>query len=416
MRHTESAVGMGVRVAASVAVLLATSATRAEDPPVQGLPADAALAKRVAAAREAGLRWLRTQLAPDGSFKIAGSEHACPAETAFFAYVLRSAGAPRGDGDLLRAMQRVREDFRDRRARNTMIGHETYGCASVLLLLERVASDMPGDPPRTPPLSDADRALAAECRKLLAGVQVGDGTFSYGIKASSHHDHSNTHWALLGLHAARLLGLPTDATVWRRAAEHLVREQEESGPKVPRFAAVGAPRDGYAPQADGNVDQARGWGYLDGGRATGSMTAACVASVAICRDALFGAGDLDRSTDARTARSLRDGLAWIDLHFAVEANPGHEVPKLPGDALDLLAGEKISVSGYQYDWLEALERSASFLRLRLLGRRDWFADTASYLMRQQAADGHWNLTSLDTCFALLTLSRTPWRIDERAWK
>jgi hypothetical protein len=379
---------------------------------------DAALVKRIADCRAAGVRWLRTQLGEDGSFKIAGSNHACPAETAFFAFVLRSAGATRNDPDLVRAMDRVRKEFGGGRVRPPLIGHETYGFASLLLALERLATDAPGDPPQAAPLTEADRALAADCRKLLADVQVGDGTFSYGVRGSGWHDHSNTYWALLGLRAAALLGLKTEAAVWRRAADHLVKVQEKSGPKVPRFAAVGSPDDGYAPQPVGVDDHARGWGYLDDGRPTGSMTAACVVSVALCRDALFAAGALDRDVDLRTAKSLRDGLAWMDLNFATDRNPGANAPGLPDEVARLVPGIDlgVSLSGYHYDWLAALERAGSLLRLSLLGKRDWFRETAVFLTEKQKADGRWNLTSVDTCCALLALSRTAWRIDARAWK
>jgi hypothetical protein len=153
------------------------------------------------------------------------------------------------------------------------------------------------------------------------------------------------------------------------------REQQEDGPRVPRFEEEGG--DGIYTARRYRVrgyDRARGWGYYKEAPVTGSMTTAGVASVAICVHELEGKG---WKLDAKAKQSVRDGIAWLGESFSVSQNPGgRDAGTGPG-------------SMYHYYYLYGLERAGVLARVVHMGEHRWYAEGARYLVDGQDPDGAW---------------------------
>ena len=74
----------------------------------------------------------------------------------------------------------------------------------------------------------------------------------------------------------------------------------------------------------------RGWSYLDSPfMATGSMTTAGIACLAICHYALLHPRKIPAykpSLQGQVARAIQDGFSWLDIHFTVTHNPPARAP------------------------------------------------------------------------------------------
>jgi hypothetical protein len=122
--------------------------------------------------------------------------------------------------------------------------------------------------------------------------------------------------------------------------------------------------------------------------ATGSMTTAGVASLAICRSELLDWAGYKGPFGERMERGIKDGLAWLDVHFTVDHNPDR--------------------GGWHYYYLYGLERSGVLADVEFMGDHDWYREGAEYLVRNQSRSGFWpsrRSSMTDTCFALLFLRR-----------
>ena len=214
-------------------------------------------------------------------------------------------------------------------------------------------------------------------------------------------DMSNTQYAILGLRAARDCGVPVPPQVFMKLANRTLELQEQDGPKVMRTIQAPGP-EGTTYVVD-HGDKARGWGYLAEGPqlATGSMTTAGIAVLAICHDALTEPRRFPPykpSVENKVRRGIQDGFAWLDHNFSVTRNP-------PGAA-----------PAWHYYYLYGLERAAILGGRNLLGEHDWYIEGAKYLVGAQQADGFWRTGALgtdeyeasdvlDTAWAILFLAR-----------
>lgn len=180
----------------------------------------------------------------------------------------------------------------------------------------------------------------------------------------SGSDLSNTQYASLGLWAGARAGADIPDRAW-----------------YDLIAAAGQYR----------ADRG-GFGYSPGGgAATGSMTAAGVGVLAICRDMLaLKPSGKDRRRYQKVQGWIDEGLEWLDRNWSVTQNPGRGRSHL----------------GY---YLYGLERVGALAPTETIGDHDWYAEGASFLVQQQSPQGHWG-SSLggghpQTCFALLFLRR-----------
>jgi hypothetical protein len=432
------------------AILAAPPAAGAEDPPKPAPPAPApappppseglrrskAFVDAVGRAIDGGSKWVRTLQRSDGSwtvrpvqqFYVAGDESLGP--TALALYTLRACGAPADDPAVKRGFQRLREMYDARKRGRT--GLDTYGVSLTLLALESRyaaeaapgAGDRYGNPP--PPavrIPEADLDWIRDLVRWLCAAQLKGGGFSYWSPAQGGAwDHSNVQFALLALKAARRCGVEVPRDCWARAADHLLDEQERKGPAVGRFEPAPATDAGYGapPLREVAKDQARGWGYTAGTPATGSMTAGCLSSLAICRSELLGTTLWPAALDRKAVQAVRDGVAWLGLHFTVRGNPG------PG-------GAPAVHEVWHYYYLYGLERAGVLTGLPLFERHDWYLEGAQHLLDEVRDNGSWlgqealdantwkgagpdaaTANFLDTCFALLFLKRATFRLDRGA--
>jgi hypothetical protein len=228
-------------------------------------------------------------------------------------------------------------------------------------------------------------------------------------------DRSNTQFVMLGLQAGDNLlrmagGRPTtEAKIWQRVLQNFIQYQDPKPEKVvPRVVPFNDPKNPgylrYRTIGAGGSNKARGWAYYTGkdvvregdewARPMGSITCVGVSVVAICMEQLQmwkKLGPADRK-DATIA--IRDGLAWLEVHYAIDKHPGHP-PEL----------EK----KYLFYYLYGLERACVSADTPLIGTLDWYGDGAEYIMSRQEGEGQWrgDVESQvpTTCFALLFLTK-----------
>ena len=249
--------------------------------------------------------------------------------------------------------------------------------------------------------------LSAEHAKIvedgldyLLRAQNASGLWAYDVPASDaevNRDLSNVQYALLGLRAAADCGFKVKAKVWQAALRGLLEHQDDRGEEVPLVRKE--VRDGYAYTSKEDAE-VRGFHYRIGRKdgpmgektlwavpATGSMTTAGIACMAICQEGLWRTRRFKGGDRKRSRESIRDGLAWMQKHFTVTENPGH-----PNQAHHLY-------------YLYGLERMGMLTGTRWLGSHDWYKEGADLLLaRQDPARGGWG-THVLTSFGILFLKR-----------
>lgn len=186
--------------------------------------------------------------------------------------------------------------------------------------------------------------------------QGGDGLWGYPYGAG---DLSNTQFAALALHSAARRGIEIPRETWRDL-ERATRACRE--------------RDGAA----GGRGRASGFGYSIAGSETPSMTAAGVGTLQICSE------HLGEDFDRRSRAALDGGLAWLGEHCPLHAPLG---------------------GGWSYYLLYGLERAGALARTESFGEHPWYAEGAAHLLDSQLGNGAWSGDDVDTCFALLFLTR-----------
>ncbi len=383
MKRTAILVGLAVGLAS-----LPAGAGPREDK----LARDLAFKERVNQAIDNGLLWVLSRQRDDGSWP--GYENRYPmGMTALSLLTVLKCDYPRKSAAVKKARRFLYRKYRDQKSGRL----KTYSVALLMMALEeysverseKIRVDERYGRPRTirrVHLPKADYSWMAALARWLAGVQ----TKTAWRYPGGGVDHSNTQYALLGLAAARRCGIRLSRDVFLRAAKYLLDAQVADGPRVRRIVHLDQ-GEGYAERYLSTVyDRARGWGYVPGRPATGSMTTAGVSSLAICRSELLDWSGYPKTIGPRLERGIKDGLAWLNVHFAVDTNPGGGL-------------------GWHYYYLFGLERAGVLADVRFLGDHEWYREGAEYLLSRQAAAGWWpgrgEHRLLNTCFALLFLRR-----------
>ena len=185
------------------------------------------------------------------------------------------------------------------------------------------------------------------------------GTFDYQSHRSTRIDNSVTQYGTLGLWEAAKRGVPVPDRFWQALQTHFLSSQ----------------------QADG------GWDYDNTSDPTGSMTAAGLTALIICRQQLYQSKRIPEPLTGAVDR----GLAWLNRHFDGPRNP--------------------PVGSWNYYYLVSIERVALAGGIRALRGRDWYRVGARYILDQQEADdsrgtfGSVGRQPWQTAFALMFLSR-----------
>ena len=286
----------------------------------------------VDAAIERGVRWLIERQDLDGGWEYQNARRT--GSTALVLYTLVKAGVHPSHGSVQRALAHL----------EGAEAEATYDAALVVLALaaHQVAC---GD--------ERHQERLAELTERLLDWQHGDWGYPEG-----EGDLSNTQFAALGLWAAHGAGVAIPAKAWHALATATVA---------------------YA--VDG------GFAYRPGAKPTGSMTAAGVGVLAICRAVLADQRGARRAL-AELDEGIEGGLAWLARRYTVTENPG---------------SARDNVGYYLY----GLERVGALVPSERIGEHDWYQDCAEHLLREQASEGHWGSFrgSVETCFALLLLRR-----------
>lgn len=212
--------------------------------------------------------------------------------------------------------------------------------------------------------------------RWLVQAQTGSGLWSYMQKANTF-DHSNSQFALLGLHAAATADAKFPIAVWQRARTRVLASQNRDG----------------------------GWSYQGGAASYGSMTAAGVSDLIILGSDV--AQQLERGFEGGVApdcgkyqanRPLLNGLNWLADNFDATQNPGY--------------GKR-----WTHYWLYAIERCGILTGRRYFGAHDWYREGAARLVKTQNADGAWGDGVIDTALAVLFLAKghKPLLIQKLQW-
>ena len=197
----------------------------------------------------------------------------------------------------------------------------------------------------------------------------GMGSWTYNLARGGGGDNSNTQYAILGLNAAREVGVPVSDEALALARQHWEGAQQNDG----------------------------GWGYHAGREAsTASMTCAGVSSLILSGRRLYRGAEflqgsaIHRCGQGEVDKPLLDGIAWLGRNFQVNTNFG-------GSAQWTLY------------YLYGLERAGRLSGQRFFGGHDWYREGSAELVKtQDKLSGAWNGGAglhASTSFALLFLAK-----------
>ena len=365
-------------------------------------PASFSLAVKKAIAD--GVDVLRSLQKPEGHWGDPAHDQAM-GHTALPLLAMLKAGVPAADDAVQRAFAALRPMQLQRVysvALYMMAIHAAYA-PHVDTLDTEVGSDRHGrvQPDEThKQLSDVDRKAMSDGLGFLLRAQNASGLWHYGEPgetSTTAHDLSNSQYGLLGLRAAMDSGFDVERKVWQTALRALLEHQDVKGEGLDLLDH--RVKDGYVFDSK-EPAEVRGFHYTTARKngplgentvwsnpATGSMTTAGVACVAICQEGLWRSRAFKGADRRRSRDAVRDGLAWMQEQFTVTENPGH-----PAKA------------HHRY-YLYGLERMGMLTGHRWIGRHDWYKEGADLLLAtQDPSFGGWG-DQVETSFGILFLKR-----------
>jgi hypothetical protein len=288
--------------------------------------------------------------------------------TALVVYALRAAGVPKTDPAIRKAVGTTLLSTQSGIAGlRSDLDRYTYALSLLALALHAV------DPQK---YADELKTVA----KRLSEGQLENGQWTYRCHPQSHYasearrpkagDNSNTQYAILALRACRLAGAEVLPEVWKKNAAFWIKSRNSWG----------------------------GWGYGPRGSTDHelSMTAAGVATFAICMEGLHG---MEAFEKVKNSERVNLGMQRL--------------------------GEILLVKGYKDSEIYALygiERAAILTGTRVFANQgkefDWYHEGASQLVAGQKESGAWGEPdargvasgagygeAIDTAYALLFLKR-----------
>ena len=317
----------------------------------------AVTSEQVERAIREGIRFLKSQQRPDGSWPEV-EEKANTGTTSLVTLALLTAGE-KADSPAIRASLDYLRNFGPERLRNTY---------SVSLQTMVFAGADP-DHDRLRLLANVEWLEAAQIKP--GDRMVWPGTWTYSDTKIQAGDNSNTQYALLGLNAASEAGVAVNPNAWAYSRSFFEKFQNRDG----------------------------GWAYTPRHKeSTGSMTCAGISSLIITGSKRYEGLEFlqgERIIDCGKGgfnRSLLGGLDWLGNHFQVGQNLGH--------------GQV-----WKYYYLYALERAGRLSGVRFFGREDWYRRGAEELVHDQnPLSGFWRGAGQEnelvaTSFALLFLAK-----------
>jgi len=233
---------------------------------------------------------------------------------------------------------------------------QTYDLALRLMVLEVL-----------PTFPNRNKLAKRDGKALLKNLC--DGAFGYDSRSKSW-DLSNTQYGALGLRSAKALGLKVPRRAWQRLADAVGDQQDSYGGFG--YSKRQHNRDSYA-----------------------SMTAAGIAVLAVCRQAL---GEEKREQSELTKRINR-GWLWFQRNIET-------------------IGSKEERWSYYFHY--GLERAAILCDVEQVGEESWYERGARMLIDEQLPSGGWRSQTdnfkpvhraprfgrrIETAFAILFLRR-----------
>ncbi len=264
-------------------------------------------------------------------------------QTTLCLYALVKSGVPRTHVSVRRAVEYLRSNQ----------PQKTYSLALLILGLCSIDADL------------HRKWIAKSIKEMISWQRRG---FAY---PNGNVDLSNTQYAAIALRTAANKGFKIPPSVWLGLKEYAQRCQERRASKNSPTSIIGS--------------EPLGFSYRQGGKATGSMTTAGLAVMAICREQM-------RKQKSIT-QSIESGLSWMVANFSQTCNPSSHKKFAPH-----------SSGNHLHYFLYGVERVGGLLDLNLLGPYDWYRKGAIFLVDTQTPEGQWGNPD-QTCFALLFLSR-----------
>jgi hypothetical protein len=331
-------------------------------------PADAHAAvtrEQVERAIHEGVHFLKQRQRDDGSWPDADSQ-ARTGTTSLVVLALLSAGEPVSSPSIAAAVEFLRRSGPEQLK-------STYAVALQTMVF--AAAD-----PGADQLKISANVRWLEDTQIKPGERVkwpGSWTYSASAKKTRNGDNSNTHYALVGLNAAREVGVPVKPEVWALARRYWEEYQHNDG----------------------------GWAYTSdpAKRVSSSMTCAGISSLIITgQNRLQGEESLAGDQIRNCAKggidvALTRGLDWIARNFRV----GENIPY----------GQQ-----WRYYYLHDLEGAGRLTGQRFFGDHDWYREMAEKLVHEQdRLQGEWRgagpvegqepVGLVTTSFAVLVLAR-----------
>ncbi|MBL8728499.1 MAG: hypothetical protein JNM25_08720 [Planctomycetes bacterium] len=362
--------------------------------------------KRVAAAIEAGVGFVRDAIDANKSFLIdsGGDERNFGSgRLALGLLTLVHGGVPRDDPVLV-------EGFDELRRRRL---EDTYSLATALMALaarhapsgeaERIRNgDLAAVPRRE--LDERDRKVAQRwLDRLLDNVDPRvdrDDLLRFNYTRGPRYDTSLQQYGLLGMWSAHTCGLDVPARAFAAAGRQLLAVQGPAGERLRlRLASHALLREAAGTDVPPRVPErgatARGFAYQEPDEPPfGSMTSAGISGLLLAQ-AGIAAGGTDRTLARDLDTAVQNAFAWLAAEFSVRCNPGF--------------AER--ADHHWYYWLYGLERSCELAGVAWLHGRDWYYEGALQLLSQQQGNGSFRAEQsssllLDTtCFAVLFLAK-----------
>jgi len=357
--------------------MVLSSPVRAAEPGSTG-----AFYARVAEAETRGVKFLLTQIGPDGA-ALGEVDPANPrygGRTALCVYALRAAGVDAKHPDIQRAAQWLLNAKLTgtyavaMRACAMAEMHDDHATADAPLTPTSTAATTPTTTPATtsaPATAPADASAAARLKEDVAWLlraAADNGAYTYTSshgKPAPEFDNSNAQFAVLGLWTAAQHGVEIPPPFWGLIERYWLLQQQPDG----------------------------GWGYFARPlpattKTYGSMTAAGLATLYITFDTLHRE-DFLRCKASAESKPIADGLKWLTKNVTTDQNP------------------KLGENRYYY-WLYTLSRVGLASGFKQFGGVDWYAQGGTELIRRQNPDGSWDYADErlpSTAFALLFLTR-----------
>ncbi|MEM7516873.1 MAG: prenyltransferase/squalene oxidase repeat-containing protein, partial [Planctomycetota bacterium] len=307
--------------------------------------------KRINAAIDSGVDWLLRSQQLDGSWSYKIHEYV-GGQTALSLYTLIKSGVGPEHPSVRRGLAFLR----------VSPSVSVYDTSCRMMLLGAIAD------------AEAREELEVHLEQLLDWQS---GGFAYPEVPTSVADLSNTQYAALGLTAAAAAAGNVPQKSWKALAGYVLDCGNDDG----------------------------GFCYRPGMASTGAMTAAGVATSALCLQAL---GSEDRRVQ-RTAEKLREGIAgglqWLGENLRLDLNPEP-------------AAENYGNDRWRNYYLYGLERVGAVTGTKRLNHRDWYWSGANRLVQDQKDVGNWASAYGEdlpnTCFALLFLQKATQTLTGRS--